>query len=79
VISTTIVCGFAAATAEMSSFCCPARCFLRHRREVRDVAIVFAIVAVEGGIRGLSAAGRQNELISAVAAANPHTIVVLIT
>ena len=46
-----------------------------------DVAIVFAdqYMSEGGDSPGLSLPGRQNELISAVAAANPHTIVVLIT
>jgi beta-glucosidase len=46
-----------------------------------DVAIVFAdqYMSESGDAPTLSLPGRQNELISAVAAANPHTIVVLIT
>src|SRR5229473_1610436 len=46
-----------------------------------DVAIVFAdqFMSEGGDSPTLSLPGRQNELISAVAAANPHTLVVLIT
>jgi beta-glucosidase len=46
-----------------------------------DVAVVFAdqYMSESGDAPTLSLPGRQNELISAVAAANPHTIVVLIT
>src|SRR5260370_41577413 len=46
-----------------------------------DVAIVFAdqYMSEGGDSRPLSLPGKQNELISAVAAVNPHTIVVLIT
>jgi beta-glucosidase len=46
-----------------------------------DVAIVFAdqYMSEGGDSPTLSLPGKQNELISAVAAANPHTIVVLIT
>jgi len=46
-----------------------------------DVAIVFAdqYMSEGGDSRTLSLPGKQNELISAVAAVNPHTIVVLIT
>src|SRR5260370_28901934 len=45
------------------------------------VAIVFAdqYMSEGGDSRTLSLPGKQNELISAVAALNPHTIVVLIT
>jgi beta-glucosidase len=46
-----------------------------------DVAVVFAdqYMSEGGDSPTLSLPGRQNELISAVAAANPHTIVVLVT
>jgi beta-glucosidase len=46
-----------------------------------DVAVVFAdqYMSEGGDAPTLSLPGKQNELISAVAAANPHTIVVLIT
>jgi beta-glucosidase len=46
-----------------------------------DVAVVFAdqYMSEGGDSPSLSLPGRQNELISAVAAANPRTIVVLIT
>jgi beta-glucosidase len=46
-----------------------------------DVAIVFAdqYMSESGDAPTLSLPGKQNELISAVAAANPHTVVVLIT
>ena len=46
-----------------------------------DIAIVFAdqYMSESGDAPGLSLPGRQDELISAVAAANPRTIVVLIT
>jgi beta-glucosidase len=46
-----------------------------------DVAVVFAdqYMSEGGDSPTLSLPGKQNELISAVAAANPHTIVVLIT
>jgi beta-glucosidase len=46
-----------------------------------DVAVVFAdqYMSESGDAPTLSLPGRQNELIAAVAAANPHTIVVLIT
>src|ERR1700730_2751310 len=46
-----------------------------------DIAIVFAdqYMSESGDAPSLSLPGRQNELIAAVAAANPHTIVVLIT
>ena len=46
-----------------------------------DVAVVFAdqYMSEGGDAPSLSLPGKQNELISAVAAANPHTIVVLIT
>lgn len=46
-----------------------------------DVAVVFAdqYMSESGDAPTLSLPGNQNELISAVAAANPHTIVVLIT
>jgi len=46
-----------------------------------DVAVVFAdqYMSESGDAPTLSLPGKQNELISAVAAANPHTIVVLIT
>jgi beta-glucosidase len=46
-----------------------------------DVAVVFAdqYMSEGGDSPSLSLPGNQNELISAVAAANPHTIVVLIT
>ena len=46
-----------------------------------DVAIVFAdqYMSESGDSASLSLPGKQNELISAVAAANPRTIVVLIT
>lgn len=46
-----------------------------------DVAVVFAdqYMSEGGDSRTLSLPGKQNELISAVAAVNPHTIVVLIT
>jgi beta-glucosidase len=45
-----------------------------------DVAVVFAdqYMSESGDAPTLSLPGKQNELISAVAAANPHTIVVLI-
>ena len=46
-----------------------------------DVAIVFAdqYMSESGDSPTLSLPGKQSELISAVAAANPHTVVVLIT
>jgi beta-glucosidase len=46
-----------------------------------DIAIVFAdqYMSESGDAASLSLPGGQDELISAVAAANPHTIVVLIT
>ncbi|MEP6547296.1 MAG: glycoside hydrolase family 3 C-terminal domain-containing protein [Gammaproteobacteria bacterium] len=46
-----------------------------------DVAIVFAdqYMSEAGDAPTLSLPGKQNELIAAVAAANPHTVVVLIT
>jgi beta-glucosidase len=46
-----------------------------------EVAIVFAdqYMSESGDAPSLSLPGKQNELISAVAAANPHTVVVLIT
>jgi beta-glucosidase len=46
-----------------------------------DIAVVFAdqYMSEGGDSPSLSLPGKQNELISAVAAANPHTIVVLIT
>jgi beta-glucosidase len=46
-----------------------------------DIAIVFAdqYMSEDGDAPSLSLPGRQNELIAAVAAANPRTIVVLIT
>jgi beta-glucosidase len=46
-----------------------------------DIAIVFAdqYMSESGDAPSLSLPGAQDELISAVAAANPHTIVVLIT
>jgi beta-glucosidase len=46
-----------------------------------DIAIVFAdqYMSESGDAASLSLPGAQDELISAVAAANPHTIVVLIT
>ena len=46
-----------------------------------DVAVVFAdqYMSEGGDSPTLSLPGKQNELITAVAAANPHTIVVLIT
>jgi beta-glucosidase len=46
-----------------------------------DVAVVFAdqYMSEGGDAPTLSLPGKQNELIAAVAAANPHTIVVLIT
>jgi len=46
-----------------------------------DVAVVFAdqYMSEGGDSPTLSLPGKQNELISAVAAANPHTIVVLVT
>jgi beta-glucosidase len=46
-----------------------------------DIAIVFAdqYMSESGDAPSLSLPGRQNELIAAVAAANPRTIVVLIT
>jgi beta-glucosidase len=46
-----------------------------------DIAIVFAdqYMSESGDAPSLSLPGKQNELISAVAAANPRTIVVLIT
>jgi beta-glucosidase len=46
-----------------------------------EVAIVFAdqYMSESGDAPTLSLPGKQNELISAVAAANPHTVVVLIT
>jgi beta-glucosidase len=46
-----------------------------------DVAVVFAdqYMSEGGDSPTLSLPGKQNELISAVAASNPHTIVVLIT
>jgi beta-glucosidase len=46
-----------------------------------DVAVVFAdqYMSESGDAPSLSLPGRQDELIAAVAAANPHTIVVLIT
>jgi beta-glucosidase len=46
-----------------------------------DIAIVFAdqYMSESGDARSLSLPGGQDELIAAVAAANPHTIVVLIT
>ena len=46
-----------------------------------DIAVVFAdqYMSESGDAPSLSLPGKQNELISAVAAANPHTIVVLIT
>jgi beta-glucosidase len=46
-----------------------------------DVAVVFAdqYMSESGDAPTLSLPGKQNELIAAVAAANPHTIVVLIT
>ena len=46
-----------------------------------DVAVVFAdqYMSEGGDAPTLSLPGKQNELISSVAAANPHTIVVLIT
>jgi beta-glucosidase len=46
-----------------------------------DVAVVFAdqYMSEGGDALSLSLPGKQNELISAVAAANPHTLVVLIT
>src|SRR5882724_10552109 len=46
-----------------------------------DVAVVFAdqYMSESGDAPTLSLPGKQNELISAVAAANPHTIVVLVT
>ncbi len=46
-----------------------------------DVAVVFAdqYMSESGDAPALSLPGKQNELISAVAAANPHTIVVLVT
>src|SRR5580692_834933 len=46
-----------------------------------DVAVVFAdqYMSEGGDSPTLSLPGKQNELISSVAAANPHTIVVLIT
>jgi beta-glucosidase len=46
-----------------------------------DIAVVFAdqYMSESGDAPSLSLPGKQNELIAAVAAANPHTIVVLIT
>jgi len=46
-----------------------------------DVAVVFAdqYMSEAGDSPTLSLPGKQNELISAVAAAHPHTIVVLVT
>jgi beta-glucosidase len=46
-----------------------------------DVAVVFAdqYMSESGDAPSLSLPDKQNELISAVAAANPHTVVVLIT
>jgi hypothetical protein len=46
-----------------------------------DVAVVFAdqYMSEGGDAPSLSLPDNQNELISAVAAANPHTVVVLIT
>jgi len=46
-----------------------------------DVAVVFATQWMREGVDALSLSlyGRQNELIEAVAAANPHTVVVLET
>lgn len=46
-----------------------------------DIALVFAdqYMSEAGDAPSLSLPGKQNELIAAVAAANPHTIVVLIT
>jgi beta-glucosidase len=46
-----------------------------------DVAVVFAdqYMSESGDSPTLSLPGKQNELISAVAAANPHTVVVLVT